>query len=122
MRTQDLVSIGLFTMATVITLYAWSDRIASRNAAINEAFQSNVTMNPETQTGINDLLASTSTPTDDEAVAAHKTLLRYIQANWKKGILFVMDFGKRFYGNNLSLRDDLDSRHLMDNYRSPLQG
>jgi hypothetical protein len=119
MRTQDLVSIGLFTMAAVITIYAWSDRIAGRNAAINEAFE--VKMNPETQSAMADMLV-TSAPTDDEAVTAHKTLLRYIQADWKKGILFVMDFGKRFYGNNLSLRDDLDSRHLMDNYRSPLQG
>jgi hypothetical protein len=107
-------------MAAVITIYAWSDSIAGRNAAIKEAFQPSI--NPETQTGINDIIASTSNPTDDEAVNAHKTLLRYIQADWKKGILFVMDFGKRFYGNNLSLRDDLDSRHLMDNYRSPLQG
>lgn len=118
MKITDLVSISLFTMALVITIYAWSDRITGRNAAITEAFDTQ--MNAETASALADLTATK--PTDLDAVNAHKVLLRYIQADWAKGILFVMDFGKRFYGDNLSLRDGLDSRHLMDNYRSPLQG
>ena len=32
-----------------------------------------------------------------------------------------MDFGKRFFGENMSLRPDLDVRRLMDNYNNPLQ-
>ena len=118
MKITELVSISLFTMALVITVYAWSDRITGRNAAITEAFATE--MNPETASMLNDLTATT--PTDTDAVNAHKVLLRYIQADWKKGIMFVMDFGKRFYGDDLPLRDNLDPRNLMDNYRSPLQG
>ena len=118
MKITELVSISLFTMALVITVYAWSDRITGRNAAITEAFATE--MNPETARMLNDLTATT--PTDTDAVNAHKVLLRYIQADWKKGIMFVMDFGKRFYGDDLPLRDNLDPRNLMDNYRSPLQG
>ena len=118
MKIAELVSISLFTMAAVFTVYAWSDRIAKRNPVITEAFDTQ--MNDETKNALADLTATS--PTDTDAVNAHKILLRYIQSDWKKGILFVMDFGKRFYGDNLPLRDGLDSRHLMDNYRSPLQG
>ena len=118
MKITDLVSISLFTMAAVITVYAWSDRITGRSAAITEAFDTQ--MNPETASALNDLMATT--PTDTDANNAYKVLLRYIQADWTKGVLFVMDMGKRFYGPNMPVRDDLDVRHLMDNYRSPLQG
>jgi hypothetical protein len=61
-------------------------------------------------------------PTDTDAIAAHQTLLRYIRNDFNKGVKFVIDFGIRFYGGDgLPLRDDLDTRTLMDNYISPLQ-
>ncbi len=61
-------------------------------------------------------------PTDQEAVEAHQTLLRFIRNDFTKGIKFVYDFGERFYGpERPSLRKDLDVRMLMDNYQNPLQ-
>ena len=118
MKPSQLISIGLFTMAIVITVYAWSDRLRGSSAAINEAF---------TDTVVSDELiaklqqANEPVPTDKDAVAAHQTLLRYIRNDFPKGIKFVNDFGTRFYGENTPLRSDLDVRRLMDNYSSPLQ-
>ena len=76
MKPAQLISIGLFTMAIVITVYAWSDRLRGSSAAINEAF---------TDTVVSDELiaklqqANEPVPTDKDAVAAHQTLLRYIE-------------------------------------------
>lgn len=118
MKTIQLISIALFTMAAVITLYGWMDRLQNSNAAIHEAFSSDI-MSDELLQKIQS--ANEPVPTDADAVAAHQTLLRYIRNDFSKGIKFVMDFGTRFYGRALPLRDDLDVRTLMDNYSSPLQ-
>ena len=119
MQLTKLVSVAIFTIVTVLTLYAWSDRLRGTNAKINEAFENPDILSDET---INKLVkANEPVPTDKEAIAAHQTLLRYIRNDFNKGIKFVMDFGHRFYGENLPLRDDLDVRRLMDNYSSPLQ-
>lgn len=120
MDTKQLLSIAIFTFLCVLTIYAWIDRFRGTNAAINEAFENEKdVLNDET---INKLIkANEPVPTDQEAVAAHQTLLRYIRNDFTKGIKFVMDFGQRFYGDNLPLRSDLDVRRLMDNYSSPLQ-
>ncbi len=120
METKQLLSIAIFTFLSVLTIYAWIDRFRGTNAAINEAFENEKdVLNDET---INKLVkANEPVPTDQEAVTAHQTLLRYIRNDFTKGIKFVMDFGQRFYGDNLPLRQDLDVRTLMDNYSSPLQ-
>ncbi len=60
-------------------------------------------------------------PTDLEAVQAHQTLLRYIRNDYSKGVKFVIDFGRRFFGDDVRIRNDLDIRTLLDNYQSPLQ-
>jgi len=119
MLAAKLISIALFTIVTVLTVYAWSDRLGGTNAAIKEAFE-----NPDilSDASINKLIqANEPEPTDQDAIAAHQTLLRYIRNDFNKGIKFVMDFGTRFYGDNLVLREDLDVRRLMDNYSNPLQ-
>lgn len=107
-------------MAIVFTLYFWIDRWNGTNAIINESFT-------DLPGGLNEsVLAKLNSeaianPTDDDAVKAHKTLLRYIKNDFTKGIKFVMDFGKTFFGKNVKLREDLDVQTLMNNYSSPLQ-
>jgi len=109
--------IGLFTCTALLTLYGWMDRIKGTNHAINEAFEVKID-----DIDIAKLAnANEPVPTDTEAVQAHQTLLRYARNDFSKGIKFVMDFGRRFFGENMSLRPDLDVRRLMDNYSSPLQ-
>jgi hypothetical protein len=116
MRVERLISIGLATMVTVATLYFWYDRWKGTNA---EAF---IDMN-QARAEAADLIFNTKPiiPTDIEAVEAHKTLLRYVGGNLPNGIRIIKDLGQRFYGDNLPLRKNLETRNLMDNYRSPLQ-
>ena len=109
--------IGLFTCAVVLTLYGWMDRIKGGNRAIHEAFEVKID-----EIDIAKLAnANEPVPTDTDAVQAHQTLLRYARNDFSKGIKFTMDLGKRFFGENVTLRSDLDVRRLMDNYSSPLQ-
>lgn len=122
MDTKQLLSIAIFTFLSVLTIYAWIDRFRGTNAAINEAFENETEKDVLNDETINKLVkANEPEPTDQDAVMAHQTLLRYIRNDFTKGIKFVMDFGQRFYGDNLPLRSDLDVRRLMDNYSSPLQ-
>jgi hypothetical protein len=114
---KTLVGIAGFVFVTVITLMFWIDRWGGQRSPISEAFENEIS-----QAELNRIQAQlASAPTDDEAVRAHQTLLRYIGNDFGKGIKFVIDFGERFYGDNLPLRTDLDTRKLMDNYRNPLQ-
>jgi len=117
MTPDKLIMIGLFTAALVITVYGWMDRLRGTNSAISEAFDDMITTEDVARLA----KANETDPTDLDAVKAHQTLLRYIRNDFSKGVKFVMDFGKRFYGNNLKLRDDLDVRTLMEKYQSPLQ-
>ena len=119
MKTEQLIAIGLFTIVAVLTWYGWMDRISHRNPIINEAFDNE---GPGiTQADIERLKAANEpVPSDKDAVKAHETLLYYIRNDFGKGIKFVMDFGDRFYGKPLPLKKDLDTRTLLDNYRSPL--
>jgi len=109
--------IGLFTAAIVFTVYGWMDRLRGSNAAINEAFEPMLSVNDAAKLAN----ATEGEPTDLDAVKAHQTLLRYSQNDFGKGVKFIMDIGKRFYGDNLKLRDDLEVRTLMNGYRNPLQ-
>jgi hypothetical protein len=118
MKTGELISIGLFTVALVWTVYAWYDRVGGGNRRINEAFANEMDIDAVVKKAAE---MNEPVPTDADAVAAHQTLLRYIRNDFSKGIKFVMDLGRRFYGDDLPLRSDLDVRRLMDNYSSPLQ-
>lgn len=118
MNIAQLISVSLFTMALVITVYGWMDRLNHTNPAINEAFENDAMLDDAT---IQKLQAMNEpVPTDADAVTAHQTLLRYMRNDFSKGIRFAQDFGKRFYGDSIPFRKDLDTRRLMDNYRSPL--
>jgi hypothetical protein len=121
MRTSELISIALFTIALVLTVYAWRDRIAGSNAAINEAFENNgPVLSKEELAQLRSI--NEEKPSAQDAEKAYRTLLRYIRNDFPVGIKFVDDFGKRFFGDDMPLRKDLDTRRLMDNYMSPLQG
>jgi len=117
MTPDKLIMIALFTGAIVITVYGWMDRLRGSNAAINEAFDTLITTEDVAKISG----AMEPPPTDLEAVKAHQTLLKYIKNDFNKGVKFVMDFGKRFYGDNLKMRADLDVSKLMDKYTNPLQ-
>ena len=117
MKSTELLSIGVFTVATVLSIYFWIDRWGGVKSPITEAFAPEITTSDLQKI----IAANEPVPTDEEAVAAHQTLLRYIRNDFNKGIKFVFDFRERFFGPNVPLRSDLDTRTLMDNYMSPLQ-
>ncbi len=124
MKLEKLLSIGFFALIVFLTLFSWKEIIEygmqKRSAVkIKESFANEVDFTSDAV--INNIIKKNEpVPTDADAIAAHQTLLRYIRNDFSKGISFVRDFGKRFYGDNLPLRSDLDVRTLMDNYRSPL--
>jgi len=113
MRIEQLLSISFFTMACIFTLYFIMDRI---RLPTREGFTDSLDELTQKIQAENEPV-----PTDADAVSAHQTLLRYMRNDFSKGIRFAQDFGKRFFGDNLPFRQDLDTRKLMDNYRSPLQ-
>jgi hypothetical protein len=128
MNISQLISIALFTVAAVITILAWNDRLSGGNAAINEAFEDAGTMkdidkNDPTLKAIEEL-ASSGTVSETQASNAYRTLLKFIQQDFARGALFVEDMTRRFYGEDKEMRQfqkDLDVSTLLDNYRSPLQ-
>lgn len=112
--------IGIFAFAFFLTVYSWQEIIEygqqKHDKERREGF-----MDITDDKVIDAIIKNNEpVPTDADATAAHQTLLRYIRNDINKGILFVNDFGNRFFGDNLPLRSDLDIRTLMDNYRSPL--
>lgn len=125
MKTDRLISIGFFAFLVFLTLFSWKELIEygawSRSRFQRSEGFSNPPIDLTSDAVINNLIKSNEpVPTDADAVAAHQTLLRYIRNDFSKGILFVDDFGTRFFGDKLPLRPDLDPRTLLDNYRSPL--
>lgn len=123
MRAVQLISIGLATFVAVITIYGWMDRIQGTNAKINEGFTSSQSAGDIlTSDAVLEHLkkANEQIPTPDDAVKAHRTLLLFIQNDFGRGIKIVDDFGRRFFGDDMKLRKDLDTRKLMDSYVNPL--
>ena len=122
MNLTQMLSVACFTMAIVITVYVWMDRLRGTNAQIEEAFENDtghLTLKPS---DIEALKSGMNTnPTDADAVNAHKLLLRYIKNDVPKGVKFINDFGKRFFGDDVPVRKDLNIESLLDNYVSPLQ-
>jgi len=109
MQLSQLLSIGLFTIALLFTLYFWIDRWNKTNATEAFADLSKLTN------------LTNQNPSDEEASQAYMTLLKYIKKDFNKGIKFVLDFGDRFFGKSVKIRDDLDVQTLFNNYSNPLQ-
>lgn len=115
--TKTLVGIAGLVFVTVLTVYFWHDRWYGVKSPVSEAFETQLS-----QAELNQIAARfAAAPSDQDAVKAHQTLLQYIGNDFNKGIKFVLDFGDRFFGDDVPLRSDLDTKRLMDNYRSPLQ-
>ena len=66
--------------------------------------------------------AANPTPSDADAIQAHKTLLKYIQNDYKKGVYFVLNIANQFFGPGLMIQKDMDPSTILANYRNPLQG
>jgi len=122
MHATQLISIGLFTGAVVLTIYAWMDRVrySKRYFKGVESFA-----NPPNPLSIPNVDVSPipfpSDPTDADALAAYKTLLTYTSQNVAKGLRFMKAVGNTFFVQPVQLRTDIDPANLMNNYVSPLQ-
>jgi hypothetical protein len=124
MDLKSLLSIGIFTILTVLTILSWREYLGSPRAKEGFADVGAIdTRNSVMSDQIVQMLTKQNepVPTDLEAVKAHQTLLRYIRNNYQKGVKFVLDLGDRFFENPYTFRHDLDVRTLLDNYQSPLQ-
>jgi hypothetical protein len=113
MRTKDLISIGIFTFILVLTIMSWREYGARRTEGFEDILDDKIIKK------ILDANEPKITPRD--ADAAYQTLLRFIRNDYTTGRKFVTDFGIRFFGDQVPIREDLDVRKLMDNYHSPLQ-
>jgi hypothetical protein len=123
MNIAELLSIGLFTIAVVITVMAWNDRLGGTNAAINEAFEGSSKMKDMDKESLQQLEKLTSGVSEEEASAAYETVLQFIKKDFARGAILVQDMTRRFYGNAApqNFREDLNVSALMDNYSNPLQ-
>jgi len=119
MRASQLISIGLFTAAVVLTLYAWNDRIRNARGLLTEAFDNPV--DPLALPKPSQSITIPDTPTDADAVAAHKILLLYTTQNLEKGLRFIKAIGRQFFEPPFSIRTDINPLTLTNNYVSPLQ-
>jgi hypothetical protein len=119
MDLKTLASIGIFTSLFLLTLLFWREYL--RSSRSKEGF---IAMNSTVLSDkVIQMIAKNNepVPTDQEAVEAHQTLLRYIRNDYPKGVKFVVDLRDRFFGEDIPIRSDLDIRTLLDNYQSPLQ-
>ena len=118
LTASHMFLLSLATVWTVWVLYYWMDRLAGVR---KEGFASGgppllSAADLEKLNAVNK-----PKPTAEDAEAAYKTLLYFIQEDYAKGVKYVMDFGDRFFGSGTPIRTDLDVRKLMENYSSPLQ-
>ena len=122
MHATHLISIGLFTAAVVLTIYAWMDRVrySQRYFKTTESFANPDPLAlPEPVGGVPALVSQD--PSDAEALAAHKTLIMYTSKNVAKGLRFMTSIGKTFFEQPVKIRTDINPATLMNNYVSPLQ-
>ena len=131
MRLSHCIFAFFLTMAVVLSAYGAMDRWNSttteptkESRSLKEAFdnqteKTDATEKTEkTEAAIKAL--GLQNPTDSDAIQAHKTLLRYTQANFSKGIAIIINIAHQFYGPGLTVRKDLDPATLMVNYTNPL--
>jgi hypothetical protein len=123
MHVIQLISIGLFTAAVVLTIYAWMDRVrySNRYFKTTETFA-----NPPDPLAVSEPIGTvpalvSQNPTNADAIAAHRLLLQYTSKNVANGLRFIKSIGNTFFKQPLDLRTDIDPANLMNNYVSPLQ-
>jgi hypothetical protein len=117
----------------------WMDRLRGTNAVLNEAFEdakpsdtakqsdSDTTKTVPTkltltQADIDQLTKGANhIPTENDAVNAYMTLMKYIKHDFKNGVKFVLDFGKTFFGKDAKISADFNLNNLSTNYKNPLE-
>jgi hypothetical protein len=119
MELKTLVSIGLFTTLFLLTLLFWREYLYSSRSKEGFISMNNTVLSDK----VVEMIAKNNepVPTDQDAVEAHQTLLRYIRNDYGKGVKFLFDIRDRFFEGSPQIRKDLDIRTLLDNYQSPLQ-
>ena len=121
MRVIEWLFLPIFVMAGVFAFRSAMDRWTAA-----EGFASPTTDVPTTDIPADKLQslrdAANPTPTDADAIQAHKTLLKYIQNDYKKGVYFVLNIANQFFGPGLMIRKDMDPSTILANYVNPLQG
>ena len=60
-------------------------------------------------------------PTENDAVNAYMTLMKYIKHDFKNGVKFVLDFGRTFFGKDVKISADFNLNNLSSNYKNPLE-
>jgi len=122
MRVIEWLFLPIFVMAGVFAFRSAVDRFST--GIRTEGFESPDTPTPDIPADKLQALkeAANPTPTDSDAIQAHKTLLKYIQHDYKKGVYFALNIGEQFFGPGLSIRKDMDPSTLLTNYHNPLQG
>ena len=118
MKFGHSVFVFLATLAAVWTVYGAIDRWNSIGTTTPKESFANPSFNMETAMKSMQL----QKPTDEDAIQAHKTLLRYTQQNYNKGVAIVINIAHQFYGPGLMVRKDLDPDTLLTNYKNPLEG
>ena len=123
MRVIEWLFLPIFVIAGVFAFRSALDRF---NNSSMEAFESKGPDTPTPDIPADKLQAlkeaANPTPSDSDAIQAHKTLLKYIQNDYKKGVYFALNMGEQFFGPGLSIRKDMDPSTILANYRNPLQG
>jgi hypothetical protein len=122
MDIKTLLSIGICTILTVLTVLIWRDYLSSPRS--KEGFTDGSRMsNSALSDEVLKMIAANNEPvvSKEEAVVAHQTLLRFIRDDYAQGVKFVMDFRDRFMEPDSRIRTNVDVRRLLDNYHSPLQ-
>jgi len=137
MRFSHCIFAFFLTTAIVLSMYGAVDRWnavttgavttgAVTTGAITESQQTGQPKERFENPGINQetlrALQLQQNPTDADAVQAHKTLLRYTQDNYPKGVSIILNISRQFFGPGLSVRKDLDPATLLANYTNPLVG
>jgi hypothetical protein len=121
MRVIEWLFLPIFVMAGVFAFRSGIDRWTTA-----EGFASPTPDMPITDIPADKLQslrdAANPTPSDDDAIQAHKTLLKYIQNDYKKGVYFVLNIANQFFGPGLMIRKDMDPSTILANYVNPLQG
>lgn len=123
MDLKTLLSIGICTVLTVLTILIWREYLASPQSKEGFTTASNIMSNSALSDEVIKMIAANNEPvvSKEEAVLAHQTLLRFIRDDYAQGVKFVIDFRNRFMEPGSVIRTDIDVRRLLDNYQSPLQ-